>query len=95
MLQTRLRHNLVGAHTQKLEHVGITDGQCCGRVLDATVDHRRELLLVAGEPRALVVEAGDLALELAHRPGAANALELVESAFERIVDCGQQLEVAV
>jgi hypothetical protein len=41
--------------------------------------------LVGGEAAALVILAGDLALEFAHRPVAAQGFDFVEAALERVV----------
>ena len=68
----------------------------CGSVLfGGGVRQFRQFGLVAGEAGALEVEAGNLALEFAHRPVTPSALDLVEGAFEGIVDGRQQFEVGV
>jgi hypothetical protein len=76
---------------EELEDVGIADRELGLGLFGRRVGQPGELGLVGGERRALEVERGDLLLERPHRPVAADALDLVESAFERVFE-GDQLD---
>jgi len=54
------------------------------------VGHVGELFFVHGKARALVIQSSNLPFERPHGPVAANALDLVESAFEGVFE-GEEL----
>jgi len=70
-------HHLGGLEAEELEDVGVADveGGLQLRILPRQLG---PFLLVQRQTGTLVVEAGNLALELAHRPVAVDARQLVE-----------------
>ena len=60
---------------------GVADGETRLGLLSSGLDEFSEAVLVFGQARAFVVEAGDLTSEFADGPVAPDALDLVEAAL--------------
>jgi hypothetical protein len=78
VLQMRFAHDLLWLEAEEFEYVRIADRDSRIGGFRAASSQFREFFLVRGKAGALVVEAGDLALQFANRPVAADALDFVE-----------------
>jgi hypothetical protein len=76
---------------EELEQVGVADGLLDGDGVlgPGLLPPAEHGFLVAGQGRALVELRADLPVELAHGPGPADGLVLVEPAGEVVLDCHQ------
>lgn len=81
VFEVGLGHDIAGTQAEEFEDVGIADDVGGLGRLRCRVSHRGELGFVFREAAALVVEAGDLAAQLADGPVAPEALDLVEAAL--------------
>jgi hypothetical protein len=81
VFQVRLGHDIPGTQAEELEDVGIPDDVDWLEPVRSGVSHGGELCFIFGEAAAFVIEAGDLAAQLADRPISPDALDLVETAL--------------
>ena len=74
---------------EKLENIRITNSQfrLCG--FRTGLHEFGQLLFIFGKTGSFVIEAGDLAFQLAYRPVTAHAFYLVEDAFEVVFNRNQ------
>ena len=89
VLKVRFAHGILRTDAEELEDVGIADDLGGLEGLGLGLRFGGEFGFVFREAAALVVEAVDLAAQLAHRPVAANALELVEAALGGVGELDQ------
>ena len=81
IFEVGLAHDIAGAQAEEFEDVGIADDLGGLKGFRLGVGNGGELGLVFRETAALVVEAGDLAAQLADGPVSPDALGLVEAAL--------------
>jgi len=83
------------AQPEKLEDIRVADDLLQALRLGLLVRQPGQCLLVGGQAAALEILRGDLALEFAHRPVAAQGLDFIEQALERLDQIDELFEVAV
>ena len=77
---------LPGFESKEFEDVGISDGEFWLGLFGGGVGHVGEFFFIHGKARPLVIQGSNLPFERPHGPIAANALDLVESAFEGVFE---------
>ena len=93
VFEVGLAHDIAGAEAEEFEDVGISDDLGGQEGLGLGVGGGGESGFVLREAAALVVEAIDLAAQLADGPVAANALDLVEAALGVVGELDKLCEV--
>ena len=91
--QVGLAHHFRGLQAQEFEDVGVADDLGRRERLRPGLRKLRQGRLVGGQAAALPVQAGDLPLELAHRPLPTQGLDFVEAALLRLAQLAQQRQV--
>lgn len=93
--QIGFTHDFARLDPEEFENIGIADGKPRFSRFCADADHFCQLRLVHGKAGALVVEASNLALELAHGPVAPDALDFIERALHLVVQIDDKFYMAV
>ena len=90
IFEVGLGHDIPGTQAEELEDVGIADDVGWLERVRGSVGHGGQLVFVFGEAAALIVEAGDLAAQLADGPVSADVCRLggVRLGFRGSLTCG-------